>query len=114
MLNHPIFMYVSEVYLEVIPAGSSVGDYQSLLFPITAEGMDYGFYCRVGQMTGTPPNEQDFHELLEIYIDELPYETETIGVDVSLDARKMLLVEVNARKGAERLPLQVFGPFQVN
>lgn len=113
MLNQAIFMNVADVYFEVIPAGGRLADFQSFMFPIA--GMhNYAFHCRLGQMIGSLPSEADFNELLEITIEALPDGAQDIGVDVSVDDHKMMMVEVNVVRGTMIEPVGVFGPIAVN
>jgi len=118
-LEKSLVLYSANVFLEVIPSGSALPAAGDLRFPLET-GREAFFHFSVGQMAGLTPDDADYEEITEIYLDQLPETPEgvvDIWVLMHVFAEKQVYVEVRLTPVDSEELLQdhlVFGPFDVN
>lgn len=118
LLQKSVFLFTSDVYLEIFPLGDSLPVDATVRFPLDTRRQS-AFQFNIGLMTGHVPEEGDFEELGEIYVDALPKVPGgllDLGVTLIIDDQKSLGVQVNFFTPNGDAPLaegQYYGPVEL-
>lgn len=118
-LQKSLVLYSANVFLEIIPAGSALPSTSDLRFSLET-GRETFFHFTVGQMAGMIPDEADFEEITEIYLDRLPEHDDGVidlWVVIHVFENMQVYVEVQFTPVESEVSLQehlVYGPFDLN
>lgn len=118
VLQKSVFLYTSDVYLEIFPMGNTLPLDATVRFPLDTRQQS-AFHFHLGLMSGHVPQEGDFEELGEIYVDALPSVPGgllDLSVTLMVDNHKALGVEVNFYPQNSQTPIaegQYYGPVEL-